>query len=331
MRLKRIYTLNDFYAMYRNNDNTYLTLDNGELFLSYPKCFNDPFDCLILINEHEFKKEFVKRKIDKGLFEYIEKNLFGEHTIFDVMRNIELGIKCDIDIYKDVPNSFKNLEIDKLELECKNTLNDYLRELDKVRNQFGIACFTINRPDKNMVMWSSYADRYDGICVRYNFYFVISDINTKREDKYTKLLLDNMKKVKYTNKFETLNVSKLLDIQIDKVVDDPYIKKFIKKILNVKYKQWEYEQEYRLILDKNNPQIKKVWESENGFKIKFGYLREIYCLSSKQGYLKMKAINAIAEKYKITYKLLTTSKGEIKLVEDNDIVNKYNIDIMLKS
>ena len=43
-----MYRLNDFYALYRNNDNTYQTLNDGELFLSFPK------------KNHKFKKIFPK-------------------------------------------------------------------------------------------------------------------------------------------------------------------------------------------------------------------------------------------------------------------------------
>ena len=50
------------YSLFGGAAYDFSTIKNGELFLSYPQNFNDPFDGTILIDQTEFIKEFLCRR-----------------------------------------------------------------------------------------------------------------------------------------------------------------------------------------------------------------------------------------------------------------------------
>lgn len=330
MNKKQIIKLNDIYSMYRNKDYSYETLYDGEIFLSYPKCFNDPFDCFVLIDKEEFNVEYLRRKFDHSLIQRLIEYYPGK-PIFDLIDFVYLYKKADPDGFPKDFEWIMNEDLDLIKKDCLKKFNEYYAEINKVRNRFGIACFTINKPNKNMVMWAHYAENYDGFCASYNFGNVKFDIGTERCDKYAYYILKNFKKVDYTKEFPRIDVKKLLDIPIEKIEKNKYILRCIKKTLNKKYSQWQYEKEYRLIIDRNDKNIKKTFMSEKGFKIKFPYLRELYLYSQKYTLQKKLVIESIADKYGIKYLFLTTNQGSIELIEDKTSINEHNIKIeMLK-
>ena len=76
------------YSIFGGAAYDFSTIKNGELFLSYPDNFNDPFDGAILIDQTEFLKEILRRKFDdvfvSTLFSEASKNNFTD--IFDFIK-----------------------------------------------------------------------------------------------------------------------------------------------------------------------------------------------------------------------------------------------------
>ncbi|MDO3643845.1 DUF2971 domain-containing protein [Mucilaginibacter sp. L3T2-6] len=94
----------------------------------------------------------------------------------------------------------------------------YLKTADKVIGDMGICCFTTNC--NNILMWSHYAHNHKGVCLVFNPY---KDINSFL-----------VAKVRYLNEFRPINY-----------FDDPTTNAMI--MYTTKSKDWEYEEEYRLV------------------------------------------------------------------------------------
>ncbi len=322
---KEIVTFGDFYAMQKNRDYSYQTIYDGEMFLSYPKTFNDPFDSMVLIDKKEFEVEFLRRKYGENFITKEMCNfLFEGKSVFDRIKLVQLNKS------EKLPEELKNLDCLKERKECNELFDAYFKQLQKVRNRYAVACFTINKPNSNMAMWAHYAENYNGFCCKFNFGNVIGACSNQVYDKYAYHILKNLYKVKYLKKFAQLSAEKLLSVPLEEVYNNAYINKYVLGTMNKKYFQWKYENEYRLILDKEDSSIIKTLENDNGFRIKFDYLKELYVSSDKLSLQKELVIKEIAKKFKVKYLLLQTSKGNVSLIEDENKLNKHNIDIDLK-
>lgn len=132
-------------------------------------------------------------------------------------------------------------------------------------DRHGAFCFTSNA--LNILMRAHYANNHQGYCVV--FELKISDIckimQIKNEEKYFHKLccgkemlifrLDNRNiefvftKVVYSDIPPVIHLDKFLDI-----IDIPHhsIKYLIKHTVGVKYRKWQYEDEYRLIANINS-------------------------------------------------------------------------------
>ncbi len=127
-----------FYR-YRNLSNDF-EIDNimqGQIWLSKPTEFNDPYDSKINIDVDEMLSIYFATE---------KRTTFG-HEKLDRMkrRSIECYIKRE-----------------------KRKLQKYTsRKLEWLRKSFGIACFS--EVYDSLLMWSHYADYHRGICLEYSF------------------------------------------------------------------------------------------------------------------------------------------------------------------
>ena len=99
-------------------------------------------------------------------------------------------------------------------------------------DEFGVLSLTTD--PTSILMWSYYADKHAGLCVGYDVRVLRETVNKVHE---TYALL----KVKYQRDFPDLRPQDYSDTR-DLVID----------MLTIKAKDWEHEQEYRLILDGRN-------------------------------------------------------------------------------
>lgn len=329
MTEKEMLSFGDFYAMQKNRDYSYQTIYDGEIFLSYPKTFNDPFDSMILVDKKEFEFAYLERECGEEIYLLACKLVKAEDKcVFEKLRLIKSG-KIPLEKSEGFESLFA-LNFAKLKKQCDELFDAYFKELQKVRNRYGVACFTINKPNDNMAMWAHYAENYNGFCLKYNFGKVVGALSNQIYDKYAYHLLQHLHKVKYLKKFKQLDAKILLSLPLDKIYNSSYVNKYVRGTMDKKYYQWNYENEYRLILDKEDKFVTKTLENDNGFRIKFDYLKELYVSSDKLSLQKELVIKEIAKKFKVKYLLLTTNKGNVSLVEDERKINIHNIDIDLK-
>lgn len=315
------------YSLFGGAAYDFSTIKNGDLFLSYPQNFNDPFDGAILIDQNEFTKEFLTRRFDER-FVSIASSELQKHKSLDIFSLIDQynftrsNAPYGLPLYSDECSIFADIDTAKLKEEIAILYDSYIREIKKVRDEYGVACFTANAPQHNMVMWAHYANNYRGFCCE--FVFDYYDADTIRDTKGTSNVLRHFHRVIYTKSFPFLNVKKLLDIPVEELHKNKYIHRFIERVLTLKHKQWNYENEYRIIIHKDSSHFKKVFDKNNkGFKISFPYLNALYLDFAKC--IDDTSIEDIASKYKIKYYGLTASPNGVTLVEDKSIINSHNI------
>ncbi len=98
--------------------------------------------------------------------------------------------------------------------------NQYDNFVEKVNNTFGILSLTTK--NSNLLMWSHYANSHRGFCIGFN------------TEKLFKLTRGTIGPVIYDNKMPFVP---LFDREIEGIT----------KLLNTKSKEWEYEDEYRMV------------------------------------------------------------------------------------
>ncbi|SUW05057.1 DUF2971 domain-containing protein [Brachyspira pilosicoli] len=120
--------------------------------------------------------------------------------------------------------------IRNLRKEKQNQFYDYL--LEKIK----VACLTTH--NDNTLMWSHYADKHQGICIEYD----INNIYYKNNIILKKI--DYNKKMKNFYFLES-RINTLIDIIF---IDENRHIEYITDLFTVKSKEWEYEDEYRILL-----------------------------------------------------------------------------------
>lgn len=315
------------YSIFGGAAYDFSTIKNGELFLSYPDNFNDPFDGAILIDQTEFLKEVLRRRFNdkfvSTLFSEAPKNNFTDIFEFIKQYNFALTELPDaLIMYSDDCSMFENIDANKLKQECLALYNDYIKTIRKIRNEYGVACFTTNTPETNMVMWAHYADNYKGFCCKFEFDYY--DVDTPRDKKGTGNILKRFHKVTYTKQIPFIDVKEILKYSPEELGKSTYIHRFIEKVLTLKHEQWSYENEYRIIIHKDSKLFKKTFtQNKCGFKISFPYLKALYISFEKC--IDETGIKDIAITHKVKYYLLTPSKVGVQLVEDGSVMNIHNI------
>ncbi|MDR6240979.1 DUF2971 domain-containing protein [Aureibacter tunicatorum] len=130
---------------------------------------------------------------------------------------------------------------------------DYMDTMTGARASLGVICFS-SKLD-NLLMWSHYANNHEGICVEFDaespfFNGQYKDCGSslfENLDYDTKDIYDNvgtLKKVEYSNIRPSV-------IETRALIDDT-------KSWLVKSKEWEYEDEYRIILPLDRSESKKI-------------------------------------------------------------------------
>jgi len=155
------------------------------------------------------------------------------------MNNIDLR-RLKISRFNELNDPFELLAADLLDPRHRVSLQ---KHKDHIHNTHGMICFSSSW--KNPLLWGHYAEYHKGIALGFE---------VPEELLY---------KVKYT----TERFKILFDAEKGEVEDGEHV---IERLLTTKFKDWEYEQEYRLLI----PLLNKT--PENG--LFFEYFSEILIL-----------------------------------------------------
>lgn len=199
-------------------------------------------------NEQEFKEE-------KGVWIYhkygvpntdIPNKIFKYYSISDY--NLD-AIKSGY-FYLNNPKEFNDPFDCSVNFIIENRKDfidgEYMPSLNNVEN-IGICCFTGN--DLNPLMWGHYTKSYQGFTIKFKTKFGVLNKEDINDAKIIKVVYSsNPNPIKQSNPLAR-------------------VYQFI-----IKLKDWEYENEVRLIVDKKNKKLKKVFYDKNDIEeFSFGY------------------------------------------------------------
>ncbi len=164
--------------------------------------------------------------------------------------------------------------------DCALITSNILKEV--IRNKKIVHC--LSEEHQNLLMWSHYADSHKGICIEYTGYTdkEIDDLLLERPAGITRDMLcivNNAKKVSYRSQ-ENINayLSSLPSTEHEmftalsspnKDVGNKIIDRVVEGLL-IKHESWSYENEYRIIAEKNENSNNKVHLPGKITKIYFG-------------------------------------------------------------
>ena len=209
---------------YRNLNNLdYLTgeISTGEIYIASPPELNDIFDVVSLMSAKDSKFYFSKGNM-KELYEDSFKGLPAD--IFEkIFNNKDWYDKLAEYVAENVKSQLNEIEMHVLE-----KTNDSLNSLSSATTR--IACFT--GKETNIPMWTHYANEHTGICIEYDTKTIQKELtlNSLYPIRYTEKLLDGMSHImdRQSNPLSAYSILEELGTQ--------------------KHKDWEYEQEWRLML-----------------------------------------------------------------------------------
>jgi len=250
LKFARDHRFNGTVYKYMSVDDALLTINNSTIFLQNPSKFNDPYDCYHgLIDSKKIEREYSIEILDHPSFSHLSPR---------------------------IKESLKK-KINSGELDVRQPFID---TLNFAKSRIGISCFsTLN---KNLLMWSHYANKHKGVCIGFNFN-IAPPLNLFQA------------KVVYKKKFDK-------SVNFFANPDDFYSNWLLTKSID-----WKYEKEVRLVsLEKKG--VYKI-DSKNIIEVFFG---------SKTSKLDQEKLTIELKKmeYSVIIKKLVLKEKEFKLVEE---------------
>lgn len=192
-------------------------LKNQKVYLNHPYDFNDPYDSAFNIDIERFKEKNAEI-LEKKIKEEIVNHLLRQRGINPNIVNNKEIMYDDINIDKNMINTL-------LDNNSEVFYNAYFKKII----QFRVSCFS--KTPYSILMWSHYANDHKGFCISYN----TSKIKEKiKKELYPVFYQDILIPLIKTEK--NLNTGKINSL--------------------LKYKDWKYEKEWRLILNEEFVSLK---------------------------------------------------------------------------
>lgn len=195
-------------------------LKNGTVWLAHPSSFNDPYDCHIFVDLDKAGSKSLPPDF---------RNIFPESIYAQLEAKVAKGerpLKAAREILSLVMSENQISAFDKLIFDCDKQFG---KDLEMLKDSYR-ACSFSARLD-SMLMWSHYADQHKGFCIEY----MVSDLPpTDFRNRF-------MYPVNYQDK--VFDASTILNTGAH------YNNLRPTQIALVKAKDWEYEEEWRLVID----------------------------------------------------------------------------------
>lgn len=239
-------------------------LIGNKIRFTQPIFFNDPFEIKLAM------KGFSENKELSEVFD----NSFND-TIKKEYENLDVKIKSKIDFSTFLSlSNMKKENCKKIFIEKMNSEENHLifkNKFDEYINKI-IGILSLTKKNDNLLMWAHYANEHKGFVVEFdrkNKFF-----ESKEKDNF---IYKGIQKVTYSSVRE-------YNFLVDNSWDE---------ILLTKSKEWEYENEYRI--------IRRLLESDerkgNVFLFKFSknLIKSIYCGCNMEDGNKQEIIKIIKE------------------------------------
>ena len=202
---------------YRRIDNENIMCDKhvdalkkDEIYLTSPYLFNDPYDSAFSIDMELFKNSIILPNMEQKIKEEIVKPKFEKSGI-DIKNVENMHI-----VYENI-----NVDISKMDDFIDKNPQIFYNELIKQQIKFRISCYS--ESPNSILMRSHYANQHQGFCIGYDTSEIEEEIMKKIYPVFY-----------HETFFQLIENGDLND-----------------KIFNslIKFKDWKYENEWRLISD----------------------------------------------------------------------------------
>lgn len=220
----------DAYYKYMTQSVLLLLLKNKTIKVTNPIKFNDPMDSSIpdiKINCSQINKLIISALGDK----------YSEH----------------LNEFKSEIDKEMTVEISKLKKELGVISEELREEWSKIISQFRILSLTTK--GNNLLMWSHYADEHRGVVIQFK-----KDLSLGSPEK-----VDYFKGHQRLNNFFNAAFALIVKKEASTGFSDENTNDISNITLKVMFKyffmkmsEWEYENEYRIVYEKNHPKIKNI-------------------------------------------------------------------------
>ena len=323
-------TLMKFYAPTIENIQD---VKNKRIWMSSPDMFNDPFDCSIGYNQDEYKKyKLIKyilqknttsNKTDKDSFTktdlcqiYNTYTVQPPHNVYTNKEDFSTVFRRILESkskeFQEYYNAIINSEI--------NAINNIIKETK--HRSVRITCFTtltrLENSEKQMLLWSHYADSHRGFCVEYDIsslrnnaknevgcHKINTDLKRYIKKRVNTFLEVGLFPVSYSNKRIMISktlLNSLISNSNKNTLENSKYKEAIIKSFITKSTVWSYEKEWRLIVD---DEICEYYKN----KIPFPFIKSII--------IGLKASKKLTKRLYDIAKLLDVEVYKIKETDEN--------------
>ena len=282
------------FRFYSPTEENILDIRNRRIWLSSPTAFNDPFECSVGFNVDEYIKSFIIKfalKEQKG-YHSVPTSIFTKEDLCqiydsytkDPIKSISKKKSfslCLMQILQTKDTSFQN----HITHVISKRVNAAINFIDNIRlNNYRIACFSADwnfwKILDNLLLWAHYTRSHQGFCVEYDISNLQNGNNKyiQNDSLYNQIIL-GLFPVYYNNKRIQMSKTIIEKHYLDKI--DCNDKKSIQRIrlrsLISKSINWNYEKEWRLIIDNKTAEY-------YSYKIPFPFIKAIYigCNASDQ-------------------------------------------------
>lgn len=205
---------------YISGEDALLNIVNGKIKFSTIADLNDPSELIPKVNEQKII-ESLNEKRRTGLNEEDKIDLSKQIDLYNRLMQKKVNV--------NMPNSADelNLLFKSAEPRIINILISHLKETVSIMSE-NCGVFSLSTRNNSLPMWAHYANNAHGFIVEFK------DLNILFKDERT-CILDNLQYVKYSENFSNVT----------------FERESYKSIFFGKNKDWEYEQEMRVITSLN--------------------------------------------------------------------------------
>ncbi|MCR4874731.1 MAG: DUF2971 domain-containing protein [Clostridia bacterium] len=273
------------YKYCRVNENTLDALRNEYLYLCPADKLDDQFEGTINFSIDEFSNKdefdrFQDKTIDgtiKSIADefHTDKNIVSEAKSLLINKNIDDAFEELFRVYKTNPQEKFRIQSKLNEIKAdmsshEKEFDDFMLNLLEAREKIGIGSLTPF--NDNQVMWTMYADSYQGVCIEY-------EIPDKCEDLF---------RVKYNNVRNLNPLVFVIKISIESAINNVDIKENIKKYLmemiTTKRADWSFQNEFRIMGYPNYHYPLKIKAIFLGKRISLENRNNILTIAREKGY-----------------------------------------------
>lgn len=245
----KLYKYYDFDSFF-DSKSKLESFQNGKLWASTPPEFNDPYDCLVQV--------FLRRNNFLNPHEFLQQEVEGIEISCDNLSDAEKR-----DLEQKVTALFRNLspaDLDKLCMDNGIVLPSILDDKKMAnfwKEKYYVVCLTSNL--KSILMWSHYSKNHTGFCLEFNPDQIIFSIETQiKKEVYGEhnRSLSNEQKERLVIELNRESRRKVESLYPVCYFDNPEKYRALlsgKKIHTaalLKYKDWSYENEWRIVYPK---------------------------------------------------------------------------------